>query len=258
MASRNGGLSGPVAQAAERLLGRLGPDGFTMEDLARESKVSRATLYRQVKSREAVLEALAAQGVAVPERQPTAERILEACRTVFGRKGFDAATLEEVATEAGVSAPTVYRQFGDKAGLIRAFAERAGPRRALASKVMEPTGDLRADLERLAETLLRNVSEDGDLLKIGLLERLRGSEWWGLLQASPVKVRTGLGKFFEAQVKRGTLRGEPHALARSFLGLVFGHLLEPLFDGTPLPDPKATAHAVTTLFLDGAAARRSK
>jgi TetR/AcrR family transcriptional repressor of mexJK operon len=50
--------------------------------------------------------------------------ILDAARTHFFEKGFDAVTIEGVAEEAGVSKMTVYNHFGDKQTLFKAFVER--------------------------------------------------------------------------------------------------------------------------------------
>lgn len=50
--------------------------------------------------------------------------ILDAARTHFFEKGFDAVTIEEVATKAGVSKMTVYAHFSNKQTLFQAFVER--------------------------------------------------------------------------------------------------------------------------------------
>ena len=60
-------------------------------------------------------------------RLPAAERrstILEAAGQLFGAHGYDGTTVEEVAAEAGVTKPIVYRHFGSKQGLYLALLER--------------------------------------------------------------------------------------------------------------------------------------
>jgi AcrR family transcriptional regulator len=65
--------------------------------------------------------------VAVPSLRRDAQRNLElvlaAAATVFGRRGLGA-TLEEVATAAGVGVGTIYRRFPNKDALIQAVFER--------------------------------------------------------------------------------------------------------------------------------------
>ena len=63
-----------------------------------------------------------------PSTDPTAFRerkklasmrhIQSAALDLFEARGFDAVTVEEIAAAAGVSAPTVYRQFGSKEQLV--------------------------------------------------------------------------------------------------------------------------------------------
>jgi AcrR family transcriptional regulator len=52
----------------------------------------------------------------------TRRRILDATHVVLSRSGHRNLQLSEVATEAKVSRPTLYRYFGSKAGLLEAFA----------------------------------------------------------------------------------------------------------------------------------------
>ena len=51
-------------------------------------------------------------------------RILAAAATLVAAGGIDAATTRAVAAAAGVQAPTLYRLFGDKDGLLAAVAEQ--------------------------------------------------------------------------------------------------------------------------------------
>ncbi|NBE95170.1 TetR/AcrR family transcriptional regulator [Nonomuraea sp. KC401] len=55
----------------------------------------------------------------------TRAEIAEAARRLFVGRGWAATTVRDVAREAGVSAPTVYAVYGNKAGLARALADAA-------------------------------------------------------------------------------------------------------------------------------------
>ncbi len=50
-------------------------------------------------------------------------RIVAAAAALIATGGRDAATTRAIATDAGVQAPTIYRLFGDKRGLLDAVAE---------------------------------------------------------------------------------------------------------------------------------------
>ncbi len=53
----------------------------------------------------------------------TRERLLEAAAQVYARRGFNGATLEEVASEAGFTKGAVYAHFGSKENLLLALME---------------------------------------------------------------------------------------------------------------------------------------
>jgi AcrR family transcriptional regulator len=245
-----------ITDAAARLVQR-GHEAFTMGALAREAGLSRATLYRLARSRDDVLAELARRGQAVQAPRHVRERILDACRVVFTRAGFDAATLDDIAREAGVGVATVYRHFKDKESMIVAFIDQLGPRRALREALARPSGDVRADLERVAADVLRRASTDLDLMRLALLERLRGGRWAEQMKSSPLRALPMLARLLRPYVERGTLGpGDTQRMAQAFAGMLFGIIVRAALDGERLADPDDTARFITRVFLDGLAPRR--
>lgn len=64
-----------------------------------------------------------------PRRVPRAERelqMLEAAARLFGEKGFEATSMDDVAHACGVTKPMVYSYFESKEGLYSAMIHRAG------------------------------------------------------------------------------------------------------------------------------------
>lgn len=59
------------------------------------------------------------------QARETRADIAHAARRLFLAQGWAATTVREVAREAGVSVPTVYATYGNKAGLTRALADAA-------------------------------------------------------------------------------------------------------------------------------------
>ena len=55
----------------------------------------------------------------------TRQRILDAARSLFGRRGIDRVTIAEIGARARVAGSTVYALFKSKSGIIRALMERA-------------------------------------------------------------------------------------------------------------------------------------
>ena len=100
-------------------------------------------------------------------KEQTRERLLEAARRVFVERGFHAATLDEVAEEAGHTKGAVYSAFENKAGLFLAIFEERTRRRA----------------EELRRTATR-VSSLADLTQAGerfWIATLRDEREWSLL-----------------------------------------------------------------------------
>jgi AcrR family transcriptional regulator len=80
----------------------------------------------------------------VEDDTSTRERILAATAEVLGRNGMTKLSLSEVATQAGVSRPTLYRWFASKRELLDAFVvwEREFYERAIAeASVGRPAGE---------------------------------------------------------------------------------------------------------------------
>lgn len=106
------------------------------------------------------------------------EQLLEVGRTVFAERGYDGASIEEIAERAGVSKPVVYEHFGGKEGLYAVVVERE------TSRLLEVmAGSLqgrhpRQLLEAAALALLGYVEEHADGFTI-------------LIRESPVPSVTG-------------------------------------------------------------------
>jgi AcrR family transcriptional regulator len=77
----------------------------------------------------------------------TRERILAATAAVLGRQGMTKLSLSEVATQAGVSRPTLYRWFASKQELLDAFVvwERGFYERGVAKAVADLPAAQRLD-----------------------------------------------------------------------------------------------------------------
>jgi AcrR family transcriptional regulator len=75
------------------------------------------------------------------------------------REGFGAARVEEIASIAGVSKTTVYRQFGTKEELFRSIVWRAmTDLRGKIALELEPGGDFSTNLASLIDALVEHVA----------------------------------------------------------------------------------------------------
>jgi AcrR family transcriptional regulator len=78
----------------------------------------------------------------------TRETIAQAAKALFARRGFESATLEEIAEKAGVPLPTVYGLFKSKKGILKEVMERAMFGREYATLVQQ-TKEIAHPEERL-------------------------------------------------------------------------------------------------------------
>ena len=71
----------------------------------------------------------------------TRKRILETALRLFQKEGFDRTTINQIAKEASVSAPTVYSLFKSKRGVLHALIDEALPPYKFNELVEEAMGE---------------------------------------------------------------------------------------------------------------------
>ena len=107
------------------------------------------------------------------------QQLLDVARALFAEKGFDGASIEEIAHRANVSKPVVYEHFGGKEGIYAVVVDRE--MHSLMSGMTEALSEdahPRILLERAAGALLNYVEGSTDGFRI-------------LVRDSPVATSTG-------------------------------------------------------------------
>ncbi len=97
-------------------------------------------------------------GLRERKRQARHDTIVEAAMTLFQRKGYEQTTMEEIAAEAGVSAPTLYRYFPKKTELLTALFWKARERMDEALEAFHRKSDGMGAIEAVAGLLYLNNS----------------------------------------------------------------------------------------------------
>lgn len=244
-------LEAHVLGAARELHARCGA-GFTMRDLEERSGVSRATIYRRVGSKRALLARLDAGATA-----GTRERVLHAVRAVVARHGMAGVTMERLAAEAGVGVATVYRHFGDRGALLDAFAQATRDHTEVRARLRAAGADLRADLEAVARAALAFLSDNRDLLVVALGGSADDRALLQALRGPSDSTLDHLEQRLARAQADGRLRAGPDArrLALGFVGMLFAEaVLGPAHYGFAPADPATAARRCVALFLDGAGA----
>jgi AcrR family transcriptional regulator len=191
--------------------------------------------------------------------------LLSAATRVFLREGYGSASIDKVASEAGVSTRTIYERFKNKADLLGAVTTR------LVERDME-TVFATEDLDRLeprqalsmigeAITLRACDPDTAALFRIVATEAHRFPELAAKMQeGAKAKVDNGLSRYLRGQMARGTLAlADPNRAAVLFVQMVTGELHNCLLFGTPSDlnrlDLAAHLKHVVDIFLCGALPR---
>src|SRR5689334_18236963 len=94
------------------------------------------------------------------------EQLIVVGRQLFAERGFDATSIEEIASRAKVSKPVVYEHFGGKEGLNAVVVDREA--RALLDRITTAltAGHPRALLEQAAMALLDYIEGETDGFRV--------------------------------------------------------------------------------------------
>ncbi len=183
-----------------------------------------------------------------PGVEETRAKILLAAREIFERNGTRGTTTREVAERAGVNEATLFRHFGSKRALLDAMREEAcGIEQLLSIIAALPGDDVGADMHALAGHIVAHLRAKRAMLCVSLAESATGTddapEWRG-----PAQSKAALAAYFEAQIQRGKLRGNPQIMARAFMGLFFSYVV-----ASKLWDPYSAQPVddLVDIFLNG-------
>jgi TetR/AcrR family transcriptional regulator, repressor for uid operon len=165
---------------------------------------------------------------------PMRERILQATFKVLCRHGYGKLNLSDVAAQAGISRPTLYKSFSSKDQLLSAFSEfelrllRAELDRAIADR----TGG-----ERVEALLRFLVDFYGSYQMRGLVEIEPGLVLDQMARALPQLVDV-IAPLLEGEVT------DPETAAMTLVRLSLCHYLVPGYDNGRLLDQLRTAAGV--------------
>lgn len=128
--------------------------------------------------------------------------ILKAASECLSRDGYERMTVDDVAREAGVTRPTVYRRWPTKEELAFAAVEFL-----IIPSRHEPTGDLRADLLDIARSMYDGFITHGFLGLLGsaLTERTHHPEIYALYKERLIQPRRAS---IRAVLERGVADGD--------------------------------------------------
>lgn len=94
------------------------------------------------------------------------EQLVSVGRAVFAERGYDGASVEEIASRAGVSKPVVYEHFGGKEGLYAVIVDRELNHISQLVTEALATGRSKQRIAQAVTALLTYVEEETDGFRI--------------------------------------------------------------------------------------------
>lgn len=194
----------------------------------------------------------AAKGEATPRgRLPAGQdpakrdRILDGAKRCFLNVGFEAASMNDITAEAGVSKGTLYVYFQDKEDLFSEIIERE--RAALIANAETGLYDsvsIAQALQRFGVTITTKLTSEpvirAQRMVLGVTERMPeiARRFFG---PDPFSALSALQRYLDSRVERGELRIDDTELAgRQFIDLAMASSFKQrLFGNLPQPLPSA-------------------
>src|SRR5437667_4552586 len=168
-----------LIQAAKMLTEDCPFDEITIEEIIKLADLSRpAFYYHFTGGKEELRTELVNRGLLdhIPTHD-TRLAILEAAVRIFARSGVSAATLEDIAAEAGVTRGTLCWHFHSKDDLVSAIIKHYGPHSILGPIVDQIEQDLQNGVQLDDESIIRRLAEgfydafaaQGDFARLAIL-----------------------------------------------------------------------------------------
>lgn len=159
---------------------------------------------------------------------PTRALILDHALTLFADRGYNGVGVEELATTAGVTKPTLYHYFGNKQGVLEAIVvERYDPFIAELTAAASYKKDLPKSLTQVVYTFLRFGTEQATLFRMALAAELTARDdtaariFHPRLDAQSQILRD---LFLQASKDHGNMVGRHHLAAASLQATIVAYL----------------------------------
>lgn len=200
------------------------------------------------------------------------KQILDAAARVFAQKGYERATIADIARAAGIAEGSIYNYFKNKNDLLISIPRHAiqptvevmrARMASFSSDALPPEQMLTTLVQNMIATLQQNTHLFRILLST--LPTMPQTARTQYLNQAILYALTILESYFQQQIQRGVFRRdlEPHILARAFIGLFFPFIMTREIlqvEDDQVWTYNEIIHALIPLFLRGVTAspRKSK
>jgi TetR/AcrR family transcriptional repressor of mexJK operon len=187
------------------------------------------------------------------------EELLNVALDIFLERGFELTTMEEIATQVGMSKRTVYARYQDKGALFKAAVRLAIERFTVPRETLEAvaTDDLEETLAAIARLRIANLARP----VATKLQRILSAQSYRFPELFHAAFEEGvgptvnfLGDLFARYSAQGEIKvTEPQRAATAFLSLALSGPARIIVSGNMLDDTEIEKHIrfAVGLFLRG-------
>jgi TetR/AcrR family transcriptional regulator len=191
-------------------------DEITIQEIVKEAALSRpAFYYHFAGGKEELRQELVRHGmVNAAPTSDTRQAVLDGALRIFARVGVSAATLDDIAAEAGVSRSALSWHFHSKSDLLQAIIEQEDFHVQLRATLKQITRAIRNGTLRDDEEILRQVAgafydfftAKGDLTRLSVLLVYTHPEAAHLIAENVTRGRKGIHDYIKTRQEEGIFR----------------------------------------------------
>jgi len=236
---------------------------LSLDRIARRAGISRSTVYRRVRSRRALDDAVRQAGGDPGSRVGVRERAIAAATELIVADGVAALTVEAVTRRVGCAATSVYAAFGDREGLLAAVFERHAPLPVVEDLLAADPGrfaDLESGIRAIYTAVFDTVVDDTAVLEALFAEVLAKPNGIGIeffRHRILPRITSTVGAWLQEQTRAGHCADLPLSLLIPLLiAPISVHLLARhrlAAAGQAVPDRHTVIEAMTSAFCKAVA-----
>ncbi|MEK4274525.1 TetR/AcrR family transcriptional regulator [Paenibacillus sp. FSL R7-0026] len=165
------------------------------------------------------------------------EKLMTAAIDLISKKGYSSVTTQEIATSAGLSEKTLFRQFGTKQNLLETAFDHYHYSEEMAKIFNERlVWDLQTDLTLICKTYHEIMNRNRKMIMISLKEEDNLPGFRERTIKHPRQLMEVLTNYFKTMYDKGKLiETNPELQAFSFMSLNYGTFINNLNAGSYFP-----------------------
>ena len=207
-----------LIQSARTLAQARPFEEITVEEIVKTAALSRPAFYYHFSGgKEELREELVRRGtISATTASDTRQVVLDGALRIFARVGVSAATLDDIAAEAGVSRSALSWHFHSKGDLLQAIIEQQGIHAQLRATIEQITqqiqdGTLRDDEEifrQFAGAFYDFFTDKCDLARLSVLLVYTHPEAAHLIAEEIMRGRRGINDYIKTRQEEGSFRSD--------------------------------------------------